>query len=210
MNKFRSIALGIALVALVTGCNFGSNQNPTIDGVIGPVVGYANGNFTMTATLENVSISGSVHVAIPNMPNSYVDFEPDMQSNGTIVYVDLSAADLLAMTNGGIIALPAQELPGGRPLPGVASGSLPAIALEVPTLDNMVVYIGPTIFGVFVPVKMDTQLTATFRFYDSNNKQVGNLSVVGEDANKANSGFLILVPIQGQVAKIIQSAGSLN
>jgi hypothetical protein len=210
-NVFKSAFVGMTLLAVASGCGKGSGQNIKIDGVTGPNVTFVNGQFLMSVGLTNVNLEGGGRFPIPHMPNSFVEVGPDLQSNGMLISIGLDPNDLNELTGGNVNLLPPQTLPGGRALPGVSGGQLPAVAVQVPKWDNMVFYVGPQIFGVFVPVKLNMQgYMATFRFYDSNNKQVGNISLVGEDTNKENAGFLVLIPIKGQVQQIMKAAKVLN
>lgn len=55
-------------------------------------------------------------------------------------------------------------------------------------------YLGPKLFGVFIPFKGlgigNTMITA--RYYSGNNR-IGNISLVGEDANGENAGILLML-----------------
>jgi hypothetical protein len=197
LKAFASLlAVALAVSACGTGTNGGGkNSNPTIPGVTGPTVTYLNGNFTMSVVIQNVAVSAGVTVPIPHMPNSSIEVGPDLQTNGLLLSTTLSSADLTGLANGSVALLNPTELPGGRPLPGVAAGNMPAIAVTVPKWDNMVFYVGPTIFGTFVPVNLGLQgYIATFNLYDPTGKDIGQISIVGEDSSKTNGGFLILIP----------------
>jgi hypothetical protein len=206
MTKLKTIALGVMMISMATACGTGKGSNPVIAGVQGPDITYTNGNFMMSMVLTNLTLSGGGTIPIPNMPASSFEITPDLQSAGTLVAVSLSAADIAALTGANL--LNPTELPGNRPLPGITNGSLPAIAVQVPAWDSMVFYVGPTIFGVFVPVNMGLpagyELTASL--YSTAGVAVGNISVVGLDSTGKNSGVLVLIPIKGAVANIINNA----
>jgi hypothetical protein len=141
------------------------------------------------------------------MPNSYLEISPDLQSTGTLIQVGISPTDIAALTGGAVNLLPPQDLPGGRALPGVSGGQLPAVAVQVPAWDNITFYVGPEIFGLFIPVNLGLAgYEATFRLYDTAGTDIGNISVVGADTTNKNAGVLVLIPIQGQVASIVNSA----
>jgi hypothetical protein len=199
-------ALVVGMVAM-TGCGTSGTTNPTITGVTGPTVSYVNGNFVMSVVLTQVTISGGGTVPIPDMPNSTLEVGPDLQSAGLLISVSLSATDIASLSNGDVVVLPSQSLPGGRALPGVAAGTLPAVAVEVPKWDSMVFYIGPEIFGVFVPVNMGlTGYEATFDFNDSTGTNVGQISIIGADTSGKNAGFLVMIPIKGIVGDLVHAA----
>ncbi len=207
MNLIKAVVVSLSIAALASGCGSGSGKNPTISGVTGPNVTYVNGQFTMSLVLTQLNLEGGGTLPIPSMPNSYLEISPDLQSTGTLIQVGISPTDLAALTGGGVNLLPPQDLPGGRALPGVSGGQLPAVAVQVPSWDNITFYVGPQIFGLFVPVNMGLAgYEATFRFYDTAGTDIGNISVVGADTTGKNAGFLVLIPIQGQVASIVNSA----
>lgn len=206
-HQFK-VVVSLAAVALsMSACGSGKGQNIQIQGVTGPTVAYVNGDFTMSVVLQNASLDAGLRLPIPHMPNSYLEVGPDLQSNGLLISAGLAATDLNALAHGSVVFLDPQALPGGRPLPGVAQGTLPAIAVQVPKWDHMVFYVGPSVFGVFVPVKLGMQnYMGTFRFYDKTGVEVGNISIVGEDSNGLNSGFVVLIPLKGAVGAIVNSA----
>ena len=198
-------ALSVSLVA--SGCGSGSTKNVVIQGVTGPNVSFVNNLMTMTVVLQNVALDAGGRISIPQAPNSYLEIGPDFQSNGTLISLGLDANDINNLTGHNANLLNPLQLPGGRPLPGVAAGSLPGLAIQVPKWDNMVLYFGPSVFGTFVPVKLPfSNFIGSYRFYADNGTAVGTLSVVGADAANANSGFLLLINISGTVANLLKTA----
>ena len=195
-NNIKTIAMA-GLLALTpvafTGCGgSGSGLNPQIAGVTGPNVEFVGGRVMLSMVLQNVSIDGGATIPIPKYPNSSLQVGPDFQSSGTLIMLTVSAADFLGT---GTQGLDPQSLPGGRPLPSVAAGALPAIALQVPKLANMVFYVGPQVMGFFVPFnKLDLAGSIlTFRFHNSAGEAVGILGLVGSDQNGANAGILAMM-----------------
>ena len=191
-TKFVAAAMSLALMSFATtGCGSGSNKNPGISG-IKYSASYVNNYFMLSTTFSALKLDGGGRFAFDKkLPNSYLEIGPDFQSNGTLVTVALAATDITAAT-GSHIFDPA-TLPGGRPLPGVADGQLPGMALQLEKLGNIALYFGGGAFGVFIPVKLGVKdAIATFRFY-ADGARVGNISVVGTDAAGKNSGFLVLV-----------------
>ena len=200
----RVLPILAVLAVSLFSCGKGSGKNVKIDGVIGPNVSFVDGKFTMSVVLQNVGFDGGARIPIPKMPNSYVEVGPDLQSNGLLISTGLDSKDLIALTKGKVNSLDPLTLPGGRPLPGVSTGWLPGLALEVPKWDHMVFYVGTNVFGIFVPVKLPWQnYIGTFRFYDPAGDAVGNLSIVGQDANKKNAGILLLINLQGKIAGLM-------
>lgn len=196
-NLFTGLLLGLSL--MLTSCGDGSDgRNIDIPGVDGPTVTLNQDDILISMVFENLSFDGGVRYAIPKYNNSYIEVSPDLQSGGTLMAVSVSLDDVFG---GGLGALPAQVLPGGRALPGVASGRLPAVAFSIEQFNNMAFYLGPDVFGIFVPANLGVgQSIATFRFYSSGSR-VGNISLVGEDSNGENSGILLMLDMKGSTKK---------
>ncbi|MDR3606050.1 MAG: hypothetical protein P4M08_01570 [Oligoflexia bacterium] len=190
-------AIGLALVSF--GCNNTSTGTNTwsIAGVTGPTVTYGTNLVTISAVLQNTTVSAGATLPIPSMPNSSIEVAPEV-NGGLLFQASIDTQDVLALANAN--ELNPTELPGGRPLPGVAGGDLPGFAVQIPALDNVTLYVSTSIFGVFVPIKFGlNQVIGTFNYFDKSGKLIGDISVVGEDANKQNSGALLLLDI-GNVA----------
>ena len=182
-----SIALSVSLFS--TSCGNSSFQL-SIPGVTGPTVTLIGDQVLISMIIQNLQLDGGIRYAIPKYDNSYIEVSPDLQSGGTLFAAYVSLQDLF---HGNLNLLPPQYLPGGRPLPGVLAGSLPAVAFSIPKLDNIAFYLGPTVFGIFVPVKMDIGSTiVTARFYIGKSA-AGNVSIVGPDSTGTNSGVLLLL-----------------
>lgn len=192
-------------LGLFNSCGEGG-INLSIPGVIGPNIMVMDGGILVTSVLERLNPPAGVRYKIPKFPNSYAEVGPDFESDGTLLGVFLSYDDLLD-ESGDLKSLPAQELPGGRPLPGVASGKLPAVAFTIEAFHDITLYLGENFFGVFVPVNLELdQLDSNIvsaRFYH-NSIRAGNLSIVGADENGENSGFLLLLDFSKQTKRIIK------
>lgn len=193
MKKLTSAVMAVVLAAALTACGgSGSGQNPTINGMTGPDIEMVNGKLLLSMTFQNVFVDGGVTIPIPKYPGSSLQVGPDFQSNGTLLVLTISVPDFLGNQGQG---LDPQTLPGGRPLPGVAAGNMPAVALQIKQLFNTVLYVGPQVIGFFVPFKkldMGGSIV-TFRFYDKESKPVGLLSLVGADQSGANAGVLAMM-----------------
>lgn len=203
---FAGILLSLSLV--LTGCGDGSDgRNISIPGVDGPTVTLSEDNVLIAFVFENIMLDGGIRYAIPKYQQSYIEVSPHLQSGGTLMSVSVSLDDVFG---GGLNALPPQLLPGGRALPGVATGRLPAVAFSIEKFNNMAFYLGPDVFGIFVPAKLGIgNSIATFRFYSSGSR-VGNLSLVGEDQNGENSGLLLMLDMKGSTKKRLQKFAKKN
>ncbi len=193
-----SLLLSAALIS--TSCGDGADgRNISIPGVDGPNVTLVDDNVLISMVFQNLNVQGGIRYNIPNYNHSYLELSPDFNSTGTLMAVSISLQDVF---DGGLQQLPPQTLPGGRALPGVVGGRLPAVAFSIPQFHNLGVYLGPKVFGLFVPVSGlgIGQSIATFRFYSSGTR-TGNLSLVGEDANGENAGVLLLLDLGDSVKK---------
>lgn len=194
---FVGLLLGLSM--MLTACGSGEDRrNIEIPGVDGPTVTLNQDDVLISMVFENVALDGGIRYAIPKYNYSYIEISPDLQSGGTLMSVSVSLDDVFG---GQLGQLPAQVLPGGRALPGVASGRLPAVAFSIEKFNDMAFYLGPDVFGLFVPANLGIgQSIATFRFYSSGSR-VGNISLVGEDQNGENSGILLMLDMKGSTKK---------
>lgn len=200
-TKARGTALMITLVSLLglTACgdNSGGN-NIEIPGVDGPTIELSEENLKITMVFENVVMDGGLRYGIPEYPSSWLEVGPDFQSDGTLMTMTLAIDDVL---DDDLLLLDPQKLPGGRDLPGVRGGSLPAVAFSVENFNNMSFYVGPEVFGFFVPAGVDFDNgIATFRYFIGDDR-AGNISLVGKDENGENAGVLLLLDMDASTKK---------
>ncbi len=183
----------------------GEGKNLEIPGVIGPNVNVVNDQIRIDMILENTSIAGGGRISIPKFQGSFVEFGPALESPGTLLVISIS---LKAAVGGDGLArsLDPQTLPGGRAIPGIIGGRLPAVAF---TVDNFLkgasFYVGNKFLGVFIPYQMNVGvnniITARFNVGD---KKAGNISIVGPDASNKNSGLLLMLDLDANTKKVIQ------
>jgi hypothetical protein len=193
LKKIGMACMAGLLAVSLSGCGgAGRGVNPEISGIEGPNVELVGGRLILSMVFRNVSVDGGATIPIPKYPNSSVQVGPDFQSAGTLLVLTVSAGDFLG--DRGKLFDP-QTLPGGRPIPSVARGVLPAIALQIPQLFNSVLYVGPEVIGFFVPFsKLDLAGSViTFRFHNKEGNPVGILGLVGSDANGKNAGILAMM-----------------
>jgi len=193
LKKTAFAGLAVLMAITFTACGgSGSGVNPKIEGVTGPDVELVNGRVVLSMVFNNVSIDGGATIPIPKYPNSSIQVGPDFQSAGTLLVLTINVADFLG--DKGQFFDP-QTLPGGRPIPSVAAGVLPAVAIQVPQIFNTVFYVGPEVLGFFVPFKkLDLAGSIiSFRFHNKAGEPVGILSLVGSDASGQNAGILAMM-----------------
>lgn len=181
---------------VATSCGQNDTSNIEIAGVKGPTVTLLQDNMLISMVFENVQLDGGLRYNIPKYKYSYLEISPDLQSNGTLMSISVSLKDIV---ESGLENQEPQKLPGGRNLPGVAAGSLPAVAFSIEKFHNMTFYLGKDNFGIFVPAEIGVDgAIASFRYY-VNQKRAGTVSVVGKDANGEYSGLLLMLDMKGAV-----------
>lgn len=207
-SKVLLMSLMLSIGVLTTSCGSGTSaSNIKIPGVSKSAITLNNDAVLITFVFENIQLDGGLRYNIPKYPNSYIEISPDLQSAGTLMAINVGIADAL---NTKLQLLDPQTLPGGRALPGVNGGKLPAVAFTIEKFHNMAFYIGPKLFGVFIPLHLNMQGTMlTARYYVSSSR-VGNISIVGEDANGENSGLLLLLDMSTQVQNQLKNYAANN
>lgn len=185
-SVLRALALGVT-TAFAVSCG-SQPELPKIEGVKGPFFNVMDGRVLISMTLEQVEIIGGLVVPMGKLPNSTVEVTP-AQEGGTLFQVAVDLKDI-EMTDWNTVD--PTQLPGGRPLPGIVGGQLPAFAVTVPQLADATVYASQKVFGFFLPFQLKVQAIATFRIV-INGKNMGNLSLVGQDSAGDNSGLLVLM-----------------
>ena len=204
MKSFKtliSVALCLTSALAFSGCRNGTATG-SIEGVKGPTVKYDTKFLTVSMTFETLQIEGGFTMPVPDHPNSTVSLGPDLKTGGTLLTYTIAVPDLGTSLN-----MVPTTLPGGRPIPGVAGGSLPAISFEVPQLNKAVFYVSKDYVGFFARtdfLKMQNAII-TFRLNDSNGKYMGTVSAVGPDALAQNSGVLVLLSIDKLTGNAIRA-----
>ncbi|MGZ3788906.1 MAG: hypothetical protein ACXVLQ_10300 [Bacteriovorax sp.] len=190
----------LALGLFSTSCGNGTSaSNIQIPGVSKSAITLNNDSVLIAFVFDNIQLDGGLRYNIPKYPNSYLEISPDLQSAGTLMSISIAIKDV---ANGALQTLDPQSLPGGRALPGVASGRLPAVAFTIEKFHGVGFYVGPKLFGVFIPLNNlgigSSIITA--RYYVSSTR-VGNISLVGADANGENSGILLMLDLSSTTAQ---------
>lgn len=183
-----------------SSCGKGTSaSNIKIPGISKSAITLNNDSVLIAFVFDGIHLQGGLRYNIPKYPNSYLEISPDLQSAGTLMSINLALKDVASST---LQSLDPQALPGGRALPGVASGRLPAVAFTIEKFKGVSFYIGPKLFGVFIPLKnlgVGTSII-TARYYVSSTR-VGNISLVGNDANGENSGILLMLDLSSSAAQ---------
>jgi hypothetical protein len=193
--------LMILSLGFVSSCGNNSGKNIEIAGLKGPTVSLLQDNLLVSVVFENVQMDGGLRYNIPKYKYSYLEVSPDAESNGTLMVISISLQDLVG---GGLDQLDPQKLPGGRNLPGVSTGSLPAVAFSIEKFSNMSFYLGKDVFGIFLPTQVGVDgAIASFRYYIGS-KAAGTISLVGNDTNGENAGVLLMLNINSEAKKIMK------
>ncbi len=210
LKKYTGAGIAVLMAITLSACGGKTCKDPSkcnteIAGMVGPDVEVVNGRLVLSMVFKDIHIDGGATIPIPKYPNSSVQVGPDFQSSGTLLVLTVSVTDFLG--DKGTFFDP-KTLPGGRPIPGIAAGVIPAVAIQVPQLLNMVFYVGPEVIGVFVPFKkLEMQgAIVSFRFYNKAGEPVGMLSLVGQDAQGLNAGILAM--IRADLAGILKKPSS--
>jgi len=203
-KKWKSYFLTLSMIltlGFASSCGNNSGKNIEIAGVKGPNVSLMQDSLLVSMVFENVQMDGGLRYNIPKYKYSFLEVSPDAESNGTLMMISISLQDLVG---GGLDQLDPQKLPGGRNLPGVVGGKLPAVAFSIEKFNNMSFYLGKDVFGIFVPstVGVDGAI-ASFRYYVAN-KAAGTISLVGNDENGENSGILLMLNINAQAQSMMK------
>jgi hypothetical protein len=199
-SKVLVISSLLALGLFSTSCGNGTSaSNIKIPGVSKSAITLGTDSVLIAFVFENIHLAEGLRYSIPKYPNSYIEISPDLQSAGTLMAINIALKDVAGDS---IKTLDPQSLPGGRALPGVASGRLPAVAFTIEKFKGVSLYVGPKLFGVFIPLPNlgigSTIITA--RYFISNTR-VGNISLVGADANNENSGLLLMLDLSSSTAQ---------
>lgn len=202
-TKISFLAVVASLSILLTSCGDGtSSKNMSIPGIDGPKVTLLEDNLMIDIVFENMNLQGGVRYAIPKYPNSYIELSPDLNSNGTLMAFSVSLDDIFGDN---VTKLDPLTLPGGRAIPGVSGGALPAVAFSIDKFKNMAFYIGPKVFGIWFPLKSSSMsgTILTSRFY-TGSKRVGNISLVGGDEYGDNAGVFLALSVSSSQERALQ------
>jgi len=203
-TKILIVSSLLSISLFSTSCGNGTSAaNMQIPGVQNMSVKLVQDSVLISMVFQSVQLDGGLRYNIPKYPNSYLEISPDLQSAGTLFALNISLKDAF---NTNLQTLDPQTLPGGRALPGVAGGRLPAVAFSIEKFKGISIYLGPKLFGIFIPIKSLNigGSIVTARYYTGSNR-IGNLSLVGQDANGENAGLLLMLDMNANVQAQLKS-----
>ena len=202
MLKKLTGLVGLFLIFLFfVSCNGGGGTNPTIPGVKGPFVNIFEDRILISSVLPGLPLDGGARYSIPGGHDSYIEISPDLGSSGTLMAISLSLKDIDDEFGGELVTM---GLPGGRPLPEVPGGRMQALNFSVQNISQMVLYISDEKVGLYFPVLFAiADLIYGFDYFVGDQK-AGKLFIIGQDAAKVHSGFLLMLDVNEQKKKLIR------
>ncbi len=193
-NSMR-VAMMLIVLLFTSGCGEQPNV-PHIPGIKGPHFNVQDGSILISMEFETININQGARLPIPKLDNSYLELTP-AQFGGTFFQATLDFEDI---ENGDFEFVDPQSLPGGRPLPGIVGGQLPAVAINVPDFLDTTFYLSKRVFGFFTPFRVNVDAIITQRLVIAGT-HIGNISLVGKDEGGENSGVLLLFNLTKQGKK---------
>ncbi len=199
-SKFKkSILAGLLILTttLFVSCNGEDGSGPSIEipGMENLQANFYDDYMTISMHLENIDIVVGGRIPILDDSGSYVDLAPHLQGQGTLMTFHVKMGTITGDND----LIHPSTLPGGRPIPGVASGRLPAAAVTVDEVADMTFYLGLDVFGFHLPLDIGLQgaiITGRFNF---GGNTVGNVSLVGDDESGQHGGVLLLIDLKSKV-----------
>ncbi len=199
LSPIRMIKIILIFSTLLATSCFKGKTNIQIPKVEGPTVKIVDNKVLIDATFIDIPIDEEKEFTIPSFTKSKLTLSPN-GSGGTFFNVSLFLEEILEDAD----FRDPQTLPGGRALPGIATGTIPGISFTIPSFHNITVYVGKNFFGIFYPLSLDLDIgIVNSRFY-LGKKTAGTLSLVGQDQNNENSGFLLLLKVDDNTRKYLK------
>lgn len=191
-------------VMLSQGCGK-SPQLPEIPGVKGPIFNIVDGKVMVTMKLLQVDLQAGLKFPIPKTKASFAEVSPNVEDGGTLIVFYLDVNDLSTLDIG--VGDP-NTLPDGRPVPGIPGGTLTdSIRIDTPYLD-MSFYLHKKLFGMYIPFHFDTHGISGYYNIVINGKNIGMLSLVGDDGDQRPAAGLVFLRLDAlkdpQLKKLIK------
>lgn len=187
---FSSVRLALLAMSLVVlPLHAETTDVAGIPGVEGPAFNFLDGKLIVSLKLLLVEIQAGGSMVIPKTKDSRFELVPNIIDGGTLLQVTLDPADIKGVT----VANDPNTLPDGRPIPGgIPGGVLPSLRIDTQWL-NTSYYFAKTLFGIYFPVKVNTQGIGGTVQFNINGKIGGNFSVVNSDSQGRNAALLLFL-----------------
>ena len=192
-TKLTSLIFGLALI-FSSSC-LKQGETPKIPGVDGPKINVVNGKIVVSVRLENLEIPAGLNLPISSkLEGATVGINPAIIEGGTLMQATFDTASL---DNDIFNVVPANVMPNGEPFPFLTGGELPSYAFHVPKALDMTFYVSKKVFGFFLPIKLDDNITFDVPFrLKIGGQNVGIISAIGNNAEGAGSGLMILLTLK--------------
>jgi hypothetical protein len=194
LSKKLLTILTVIGLTFFTSCGGETTGNVSIPGVKGPNVSLLEDNVIISMVMENVNVLVGATYQVPKYKNSFVGLNPNLEGAGSVLTFTVSLDDIFSSD---VRELDPKTLPGGRMIPGVASGALPAVAFQLEdALGNTAFYVGPKVFGIWVPLpSFNVYGLAVTHAFMVGDKRAGNLTLFGKDPEGNHSGFFLALSV---------------
>lgn len=190
-TPYSTLVLCVSLVFFLIA-QAGCGKIKKITGIGASRVSVSQGRLTADLTLTRYQTTQGFSGPVPYLAESLISFAPVNQGKGTAV----SFSAPLKTIQKAIAELPEQGLMDGRPLPGIATGKLPAFDFKVERL-ALRFYLADGIFGVFVPVSLPKFGKTPFQFSvrDSRGYVVAYGFAIPSESGNRGIGLLVFFSI---------------
>lgn len=190
MRPLLYFSLAVSLF-LSTSC-IEQGKIPKVPGVDGPRVNIQDGKVILGLTLEKVRLPAGISMNIPKMDYSTASLATSL-GGGTVIQV---ALDLRDLESDHFRNAPPETLPDGRPFPFTAGGTLPAVAINVPSVLDTTFYASNHLFGFFVPINIPSDFKIPVGASVPlviNGSQIGVVGFIQPDHRGEGSGLVLII-----------------
>jgi len=192
-TKLTSLIFGLALI-FSSSC-LKQGETPKIPGVDGPKINVVNGKIVVSVRLENLELPVGVNLPISSkLEGAKIGVNPDIIDGGTLIQATFDTASLDTDV---FDVVPAHVMPNGEPFPFLTGGELPAFAVHVPEALDMTFYASKKVFGFFLPIKLNGNITFDVPFrLKIGGQNVGIISAIGNNSEGVGSGVMLLLTLK--------------
>ncbi len=178
----------LLVAIMLASCGQGDDLN--LPGVDGPRFHVSNGMVIADLKLENLNFNVQTEFTIPKLENSFIAVNGSADA-GTDISLHFDPQDVISTD---FDLVDPNTLPDGRAFPLLPDGTLPSIAINIPSMKNTTFYASKEVVGFFIPYTHGIGIDMAQRIV-VNGKDVGFAALVRADSNGENSGFLIILEI---------------